>query len=482
MEPVGLGVKPQPDALTTIGGMMNIANTAQAMQQRELEIQKSNITLNERLGIQRLFQNASQFTDANGQPDYNKLINEGMKVAPTTFPLMVPQIISAHKSGLDAQAALNTLDNQSRDAAAQFVMGLGDNDPATAKAKLDALSKQRPQLKPFLDFAWNYHLAPNAQNPESFKKSAMQLGAGSMAPSAQLEAMTPAGPQVTNQVQTGTMNLRPMAGPVGIVPGSVVNQQLPLGERQTVSINPVTQTPMTVSKDAFGNVLGATVTPSGPGVPQLQPGDQQAIPQMTEMRGKINEAANAAATQRFNNKQIIELAPKSLAGTGGELWSKIFSANGLQYIPGDQTRNFQQLAHFMALQAQANSAAMGAGTDLARSMAEAATGSTSWTPAAIVATAKINDALAVGLQRFNDGMEKAITASGGNVLAARDFRNKWAQAFDPDVYRYGNALESGDAKEIDHILGPKGSKERAAKAAALAAKSARLNQLVTTGQ
>ena len=111
-----------------------------------------------------------------------------------------------------------------------------------------------------------------------------------------------------------------------------------------------------------------------------------------------------------------------------------------------------------------------------------ASGSTAWTPKAIIGMAKINDALSTGVENFNTGMENAIKASGGNILAARDFQNKWTQAFNPDVYRYANALNSGDSAEIDAILGPKGSKQRIERARALATNSARMNRLVTTGQ
>lgn len=321
-----------------------------------------------------------------------------------------------------------------------------------------------------------------ASNPKGFRQlllNSMQAGLGS---SGQAGAVVPQGPVVTNQAQTGQMNVNPLAGPTGITPGTMFNNQIPLEQRQQVSTNPVTQSPQVTSKDAFGNVQGVSPAPTTGNVPQLSPGQPEDIPKVTQLRSDVNKAASQVPIQRFNNKQIIELAPKSLAGTGGEGWSKLFSANGLQWVPGDQTANFQRLAHFMAMQAQSNASAMGAGTDQARSLAEQATGSTHWTPAAIISTAKVNDAIATGLENFNKGMEAAIKNNGGNVLAVRDFQNKWTQSFDPDVYRYGNALASKDTAEIDKILGKPGTPERAAKAKALAEKSQQLNRLMTSGQ
>jgi len=275
-EPVALGVQ-VPDSFKTIGSMLGMANSAQNLQRGNVELQQNQIKLQERKGIQDLFSNPDSFKGEDGRMDYNKLINAGMKVAPTTFPTMVPQIISAHKAGVEAEGALNTLDKAKRDAVGQFVLSLGGDDPATGIKKLDAISRLSPQLKTTTDFFKQYVLAPAAQQgPEAWKNAVMQAGRMVMTPTEQKAAMTPSGPQVTNNAQSGTMNLNQMAGPTGIVPGTLINQQIPLNERQRVENNPVTNSPQTVTKDAFGNVQGVTQTPTGPGVPQLGLGGPQA--------------------------------------------------------------------------------------------------------------------------------------------------------------------------------------------------------------
>ncbi len=469
----------QTQGLQPIAGMLNLASGAQNLRRGNVELQKEQIQLGERKNIQQLFSNPDAFKGADGDVDYNRLITEGMKVAPTTFPQMIPQIITAHTAGLQAKKALNEVNQQVRDQAGQYIMSIADQPPQVVQKLIEAQGQARPELKPALDYFLNFHLKPASSDPRAFRAAVLRVGQAAMAPQTQVSAITPSGPVMTNNAQAGLVNTNPMAGPTGVVPGTMVNMQLPLSERQTVSTNPVTQSPQVTAKDAFGNVQGVTAAPTGPGVPSLAPGQPQDLPIVTQMRSNVNAAAAQVPTQRFNNRQIIELAPQSLAGGGGQKWSQFFSANGLQWVPGEQTANFQRLGHFMALQAQSNAQAMGAGTDAARYMAEQATGSTGWTPAAIIFTAKINDALATGVAKFNEGMERAIQANGGNVLAARQFQNAWTQAFDPDVYRYGNALETGDQKEIEKILGPKGSPQRAARAKALAEKSARLNQLVT---
>lgn len=495
---IALGVQ-VPDAMKNISGMLNFAGQAQNLQnQRQnllnaqqqfqkggIELEKERIQLGERKAIQDLFSDPSKFNDNDGNFDYNKLVNEGMKVAPTTFPTMVPQIIQAHKSSLEAKRALNDLDSQQRGAVGQFVMSLAGDEPKTVLEKMSAFAAQYPQLKAPMQFAWQYQLLPNAGDPAKFKDSIFAVGRSAMNPSEQKEALTPSGVTVSDNASTRVVNTNPTAGAVGqVIPGTSANMQIPLDVRQTVVTNPVTQSPQVVTKDAFGNVQSVTQAPTGPGVPTFRPGQVQDIPIVTEMRAKVNSAAAQVPTQRFNNRQIMNLVNDAdalnLTGAGAQTWAKLSSAIGVPFS-GDRATRFNQLAHYMAIQAQANSAAMNAGTDAARALAQQVAGSTDWTPEAIAATAKVNDALSTGLAAFNQGMESAIRNAGGDISAARDFQNKWSQVFDPDVYRYANAKESGDAKEIDKILGKPGTPERAARARALAEKSAMLYRL-TTGQ
>lgn len=483
MEPVGLGVKPQ-DAFVPIKNVLDITGAAQAQQLRGLEIEKSNIALGERKAIQDLYQNnAHTFTDAQGKVDYNKLIHEGMRVAPTTFPTMVPQIITAHREGLAAQKTLNELDNQNRDALGQAVGGLSD-DPRVAQQQMGALVKLRPQLAPVADVMWKYMLGPAAQNPETFKAAKQKVMLGVMSPQQQAEAAQPtytdtgAALVQTKPTATGA----PQTLPKTVAPGSLETIETDaLGNKHIVSRSP--QGSILSSRP----VPGSTPVNRGGGAgnfTSFEAGDKEDIPKVTELRDKAATAASKVPTQRFNNRQIIQLSSTDGLNTSGTLagkWSAIASAVGVPW-GSDYATNFNNLGHYLALQAQSYAEQMGAGTDQARELAGAISGKVDMTPTALQNIAKVNDAFSVGTLNFSTGMQKAIERAGGNVLAARDFQRKWAQSFDPDVYRYGNALEAGDTKEIDHILGKPGTKERAARARALAEKSARLNALVNGGQ
>jgi hypothetical protein len=492
---IALGVQ-VPDAMKNISGMLNFANQAQQYQQGNVALQKEQIVLGERKAIQSLFQNPQAFTAPDGTTDYQKLINEGMKVAPTTFPTMVPQIIQAHKSSIEAQESLNKLTSNQRDQVGQFVMSLGSDTPDVARKKLDGLLQTNPQLKPAIDFAWKYSLEPAAANPQVWQQATLKVGQAAMAPGAQATAMTPAGPTVNTGQTTQQINTNPMAGPVGAtVPGTAANIAVAPGALETIETDPLGNR-FVVSRSPQGAILSSRPVPGSsmpgaggqpapsPGFTNLAPGQAQDIPIVTKERADINTAAATVPTQRFNNKQILDLSTTDLlnsTGTGAQRISSILGAVGVP-AGSDYATNVQKLGHYLALQTQQNAKVMGANTDQSRDISEAASGSLKMTPDALKSVAKVNDAFATGLEKFNQGMEAAIRNAGGNILAARDFKNAWSSTFDPNVYRYANALQSGDKAEIDAILGSPGSAERQKRAKELAVKSQRLNSLSTEGR
>lgn len=295
-------------------------------------------------------------------------------------------------------------------------------------------------------------------------------------------AVTPSGPQISSGQQNVQYNTNPLAGGTG-QPNITVPQQITPSEQETVQFHPVTRSPVTVTKDVSGRVTGMTGTPTGAGAPQaLQPGQAEDIPILTNLRAGVNQAALKVGESHFNNQQILKLADETNTGTAAQILQNL--KGGYAAIPwtADTATNFNSLGHFIALEAANNAKAMGAGTDAAREMSHQATVSGGWTRDAIKNAAKINDALSTGLDYFNRGMEKAVASSGGNILAVRPFQNEWAKNFDPDVYRYANALEAKDTKEIEKILGPEGSQKRAAKALALSKKSEVLYRLSNEGR
>lgn len=309
-------------------------------------------------------------------------------------------------------------------------------------------------------------------------------------------------PQLINNVirgnagasnQAGVINAPLQATPTGGGTQFTQNQPLAAGGMQPNAKIANTIAPTQAEEpatDALGNPYIRTKTPTGeigakpapgstmPPLLQLPQGEtpDTAKPLM-QLRQQTNQAAAEVPSQRFNNAQIIKLAPTALTGTGGDSLAKILNAVGIQST-NDIGSDTTQLNHFIAQQTVKNAGAMGANTDAARKLAEDAVGGAKAPAQAIVKMTKINDAYATGLEMFNKGMESAIKnpANTQSIFAVRDFQNKWAQNFDPTAMLLHNAIEAknkatnareqkmaqDDIAEIVKSVGGKGSKGAAA--------------------
>ncbi len=489
--------------MTAIGNVLGVAQKAQDLQSGQLLIQRQQAELpavqaqagltQNKISQQQAFakqfqtgvdEQGNSLKGAGGEMDPAKVIAMQGRLAPLV-PEIGKSIMDTHTAKVGLQAASQNLDALQRTELMGPIQAIATNpnDPsmvgkasdaidawATAHPEMGALAKNAKVLLSHIQ---------NAQTPQDRTHLASSMAA--LLQPGQAVQTQPQGASVNTggAVQQGT-TAPPVAGG-GFTPQTSITNTLPPGERENVSINPVTRSPMTTTKDAAGHVTGVTQTPTGAGVPQLAPGDAEAIPQLADMRTRVNAAAQKVGENHFNNAQIIKLADETNTGTQAGLLRSLKGGYAGAPWTADAATNFDRLGHFLALETQANASTMGAGTDAARHVSEQATASTGWTADAIKSAAKINDALATGVGAFNQGMEKSIANAGGNVLAARKFQNTWSQSFDPDVYRYENALKAKDGAEVTKILGPAGSPQRAQKAAELLQKRVTLNNLATQG-
>ncbi len=441
-----------PEGVQTLGSLVNTAQGAQALQRGQLGLQYERATLQ---------------------------------------PSIAQQQAQTQSAQTAAQSSAFKLSAEQSSAAMQIAGGLLQ-DPRIANGDpdgtIEAANEAYGQMvaagipKGTADF-WASQVKAKARQPGAaaqLLRNITRANAGSATQAGVINApLTPlntGGSIVPTQLQPSAEGAI-QAGPAGAIQTTITP-----AERQNVSINPVTASPMTTSKDAQGNVTGVTATPTGAGVPQLAPGQPEDIKLLAPIRSSVNTAAAKVGEHHFNNQQIIKLADETNTGKGSQIVANLRG----QYVgmpwTSDSAKNFNSLGHFLALETQTNAQAMGLSTDAARELSGQAVASTGWTKDAIKTAAKVNDALATGLDYFNRGMEKAIADNGGNVLAMRPFQNAWSQAFDPNVYRYANALEANDKAEIAKILGPEGSAQRKAKAAELARKSATLYRLSNEGK
>jgi hypothetical protein len=484
MEPVGLGVKVQ-QPFETIGNVMNIANTAQQMQRGNLALQTEDMVLRERKGVEQFLANPRNYMNERGEVDFPKLQSSVLSIAPTTGSQYIQHVTEAQKAGTEARRALNTASEEERKIAGTLAMSLTGKPAAQAAEILTGYATQNPNLKPAVDAMVKYYIAPNAGNQKGLDAAYLNIGRGIMTPSEQDTAIsgryTPTGGTLTQTGQVAqAAGMAQPSLPVTMAPGNLETIETDAYNRKHI-----------VSRSPQGTILSTRPMPESGGAAGGQrrsqfnapPGDPEAVPAFTAERTAINNAAKSAQNSIFNNDQIIRLADETHPGKGAEILQRL--GGGYAALPwtSDSATNLNRLGHFIALETVQNAQQMGiGGTDAGRSLSAQATTDTQWTKDAIKSAAKVNKAISTGLLQYNAGMENAIKAAGDDVLAIRDFKNKWTQSFDIDLFRYANALEKKDAATIDEILGKPGSKERAERAKALAAKSARINQLVTTGQ
>ncbi len=473
---IALGVQ-VPDAMKSISGMLNFAGQAQNLKNSQQQYQAGNVALQqeqiklgERKGIQELFSDPSKFNDADGQPDYNKLINEGMKVAPTTFPTMVPQIIQAHTSSIAAKKAINDLSNEQRNSVGQYIMSLGGDTPDAAFQKLKALGDQNPQLRPAIEFAWKYNLAPAANDPEKWKTSVMKVGQATMPATAQVTATTPSylatGGQFQQQNPMAAANGAPATVAATVAPGALETTETGPDKQQYI----VTRSPQGTilsTRSLAGGPAGGTG--AGGAMPKFAPGDAEAVPVLEGERSAARNILSAAPIAHTTNQGILEEIDKVTTGSLGPKLQGLFSTLGAKFDTAEERASaYDLVGKYLERNAIEAAKAMGPNTNAGLEAAVKANGSVAYNPTAIKKLTKLNDAIVSGAEAYQPGLEKAIASDPQRgVLAKRGFDQAWAQNFDPKIYMIESAVKRGDKATVDEIkkqLGTAGIQELVRKA------------------
>lgn len=203
--------------------------------------------------------------------------------------------------------------------------------------------------------------------------------------------------------------------------------------------------------------VGSGRAPSGGPAPSTPPGRSFKQPtyagQAEDIRNYQHEvagtraAADAAPANRNIFQHILKLADET--NTGPLVSFLQNNAVGGQVF-GD---NYQELGKYLEKNAIANMQAMGGPPSDARlSAAVAANGSTKFNPKALKAVTQFNYATNTGLERYRQGLDKAIGTTDQDYSKLPEFKAAWARNFDIDAFRLENAVADGDAKEQSEIL------------------------------
>lgn len=158
-------------------------------------------------------------------------------------------------------------------------------------------------------------------------------------------------------------------------------------------------------------------------------------------------AADAAPANRNIFQHILTLADET---NTGPLVSYIQNNAIGGQVFGD---NYQELGKYLEKNAIANMQAMGGPASDARlSAAVAANGSTKFNPKALKAVTQFNYATNTGLERYRQGLDKAIGLKDQDYSRLPQFKSDWAKNFDIDAFRLENAVADGDTKSQKEIL------------------------------
>lgn len=440
-----------------------VAADVQQQQQRNREMQAA-----QQLSIQGV--KGGKYTKEDGSLDRMRLSNDIASIGPYAQAMSGQLLSQANEVVANQQAHQNLTVSQKKEMGDTFASLAADPTVDNTKV-IDAIEKLRQAHKDDPEYSrlltsQIMHF-PNQASPDQQRQI---LGRWSAAATG--EPQTSAGTMDTGaNIQPGGVNR--FTG--GFTPaGASIEKQLP----PQIIPNPTTQGPAVV-----GGRYGTTPQPigggtTGPNTWQPYAGQQGDIKTYQgEVQG-TRQAADSAPTARNINAQILRLADDAKTGPGTEVWQHAVGALAAPFGLSP-TASYQELGKFLEKNAIQNMTSMGGPPSDARlSAAAAANGSTHFSPEALKAVTKFNDATNTALMEYRQGMDRAV-GMGQNVDYTRlpAFKAAWAKNFDVDVFRVENAIRDGDKAELTKIRKDLGSK----RLQELAQKSANL-RLLEQGQ
>lgn len=463
---IPLSGTPQPSAVQTIGGLLNIQRTQQAIQGQQIANQSAQGNLDETMALRNLVKDP-RVLNADGSIDPDKYRALAPIVAPTqgnanssalsaaSTANTGSQAASYHftkEQGQDAQSAIGGVVNDAR---------MASNDPlkvtdALSEAEDNMITAGVPKAKAKLAMTQFYTMAKT--DPGNVRNAIRNLTLGQQGAGGQYNAGSPQAALVPSANGTQPTNVNPN------IPG------MPVGAPMGPAITPPNQTMQTPTGST---VLGNTATGQ---VHDFGGSNQMAIPAGYSMdqRATINaqrDAARAAIVNAPNqsdlNHGIYQIAtdPKMTTGKfAGFLADKASWVPGLDKDTDEATRR-DTLAKYLAQSNSQLAQSMGPHTNAGLDQANTSGGTVDTSPRALANIAARNQALLKGSLDYQQGLETAINARTANgdpypERAKQTFDQQWGNNFDVRMTKWMFLNEVGDKAGADALLagiGPKGS-------------------------
>ncbi|UTV54783.1 hypothetical protein [Burkholderia arboris] len=483
---------PNPNqGIQTLSNLMSLRGQQQKLQVGAGEAQQAQQQMGERQTLQQAMlsgkdPDGNSLKGADGQIDPVAMANFANKYMPLTGQGVQQSIIKSLSDRVALNDSVRGLGQNYRNDVSGIVRSaIGTQQtPAELNDALGAYAKQNPDAAPAVSRAQSLIGSAPANMPQAQRDSALQHLAMQFQPAnTTAQEQAPATTQITGPGGgSQTVQVNPYSAvPMGAV-GPETAQGIPLGERQTVTQNQLTGGPQVTTKNGQGQVVGITNAPTQ-GVYVPQPGDKEALPVLSAERDAARTAFTNAGLQHENNRIVLSNIDNVPAtGPVGQTVRNIATSMGLNIGPDvDGATAYDMVGKGLERSALQAAQSMGPSTNAGLEAQIKANGSLAYTKDAIKQITRLNDSLTSGLQAYQPGLERAISANpSAGVFAKRQFDQAWGANFDPRIFEMYNAAKGGDTATVNSIVTSLGGKN-SAQFKALMQKAANLNQLSNGG-
>lgn len=392
-----------PNAMNTIGNMLNVANQSVALKKAQATLQPD---IARSQAESRSAQTASEFS---------------------RWKLDETQAQKAYEiaGSLTADPAIVS----------------GDSE-GSVKALMEAEDRMRaygiPESKIRVQMGPMYAMA--AHNPKQLHQTLKNVITGGLNASGQASAITPSGPMMnTGQVQQ-QVNTNPLAGPNGPIPGTTAQNVLP-PSTPTVDAqgNPVYLGPQNQKPVAAGPKLGVTQNVAG------------TVDTVNKHYQGVVEESNKAAQDVGVLQNIKKYAPGAVTGVAGDRRAYLAGLAGLLGMDAEQLSK----TNTDLLAKESNMLALAGGdTNLAKLMAESANPNTHMTPEAITKAAD----RVISMRELSIEKQHFFQNLKGDTNTYNSQLSEWNKHADPRVLQYRH-MSQKEKVEMRSSMSDKEAKE-----------------------
>lgn len=471
---VGLGVQ-TPDVMGKLSALLSIKQQQQQLRSQTAEASGAEQTQRQRAGIADYMKNKlPKYTLEDGTIDLPSISAdpELFAAAGDKTEEILQGLAHVKEYQIGARDKLLALDEAKRKGVVEVSTALlGDPDinadpadPEFQEKNKRARQKLNDALTSYYDVHGKDVLPAIATYKEAMDK-AQPGGLPQVLRSMQMGAMS-ADSQVTAQrpqmISTGDRlhNIAPTAAPtedinLSLSPGVYTDSNGAQFEYKNGRLTPLGQ----------GRAGGS---PSAPNSPTAKPTEEprrfiQPVPGQKDLEEHVTQTRKADSDygqNRHVNEEILRLSADTATGPGSAVWHTGALGKITGTFGGNAGADYQKIGAYLDRQAAMAGQQMGLPeTNAGLQTAANLSGTTEYTPDALQTKVKLTDAMVEGAHQYRQGLDKVIgTGPNQDLTKLNEFRNQWADNFDPNIYRAENAIKRGDKKELEAIREEVGSR------------------------